>query len=238
VNDLWSLTADEMTAMPTDALGLLVLRDYVDAKQWNEGNWLGLAAEKVGHDDRRLKRLADAWAWIRSEALVSRTPNQSTPDAVTVSQLGLEALVNGLGKLRAMRRLPGQLHPALGWQVRRQFLIGEYDLGVLAAFRMVETSVRTAGEFADVDVGVSLMNRAFNKDHGVLRDPSLSDAEQEAMRALFAGSIGLFRNPVAHREVNYDDPTLAAELVCLADLLLRILDGVIGQPNLARDNPA
>jgi hypothetical protein len=52
----------------------------------------------------------------------------------------LEALVIGLGELRAMRRSPGELHPALGWQVRRPSLVGEADPGVLAAFRRVETA--------------------------------------------------------------------------------------------------
>jgi hypothetical protein len=34
----------------------------------------------------------------------------------------------------------------------------------------------------------------------------------------------VFKNPSSHRQVEYDDPTLAAEVVLLADLLLRILD--------------
>jgi Protein of unknown function (Hypoth_ymh) len=42
--------------------------------------------------------------------------------------------------------------------------------------------------------------------------------------ALFWGAIGVFKNPTSHRPVNYDDPTVAAEAVLLADLLLRMLD--------------
>jgi hypothetical protein len=44
--------------------------------------------------------------------------------------------------------------------------------------------------------------------------------------ALFRGSIGMFKNPSSHRAVDYSDPTFAAEVVLLADLLLRILDRV------------
>ena len=43
---------------------------------------------------------------------------------------------------------------------------------------------------------------------------------------LFAGSIGTFKNPPSHRQVNYGDPTEASEVVLLADLLMRLLDRV------------
>ncbi len=42
--------------------------------------------------------------------------------------------------------------------------------------------------------------------------------------SLFRGAISVFKNPVSHRQVDYADPTLASEVVLLADLLLRILD--------------
>lgn len=45
--------------------------------------------------------------------------------------------------------------------------------------------------------------------------------------ALFWGAMGLYKDPVSHRQVEYADPTVASETVLLvADLLLRILDGV------------
>jgi hypothetical protein len=44
--------------------------------------------------------------------------------------------------------------------------------------------------------------------------------------ALFWGAIGVFKNPSSHRHVEYEDPTAASEVVLLADLLLRLLDGL------------
>lgn len=70
------------------------------------------------------------------------------------------------------------------------------------------------------------MKQAFSKDNGPLRDPDLVAGEREARMALFWGAIGVFKNPTSHRPVNYDDPTVAAEAVLLADLLLRLLDDV------------
>lgn len=41
---------------------------------------------------------------------------------------------------------------------------------------------------------------------------------------LFKGAIGLFKNPPSHRRVDYSDPTEAAEVLLLADLLMRLLN--------------
>ena len=41
---------------------------------------------------------------------------------------------------------------------------------------------------------------------------------------LYAGALGLFTNPTSHRFVDYGSATEAAEVVLLADLLLRLLD--------------
>lgn len=47
--------------------------------------------------------------------------------------------------------------------------------------------------------------------------------EAVAVMKLFAGSLGLFKNPASHRRVDFTDPTEAAEVVLRADLLMRQL---------------
>jgi hypothetical protein len=50
--------------------------------------------------------------------------------------------------------------------------------------------------------------------------------EAVATMELFKGAIGLFKNPASHRRVDYTDATEAAEVVLLADLLMRLLDKI------------
>ncbi len=47
---------------------------------------------------------------------------------------------------------------------------------------------------------------------------------QEAMSHLFAGAIGLLKNPGSHRHVGISEPTEAVELLCLASYPLRVVD--------------
>jgi uncharacterized protein (TIGR02391 family) len=68
------------------------------------------------------------------------------------------------------------------------------------------------------------MRQAFRPDGGPLADPRQEKGEQDATSSLFAGAIGTFKNPTSHRDVEYDDPTEASDIVLLGDLLLRMLD--------------
>ncbi len=89
--------------------------------------------------------------------------------------------------------------------------------------RDVEINVRDRARARQADLGVALMKSAFGED-GPLSDPQLERDEQQAKMALYWGAIGMFKNPSSHRQVDFDDPTLASEVILLADLLLRLLD--------------
>ena len=88
----------------------------------------------------------------------------------------------------------------------------------------VEIRVREKAFLSEEDYGVSLMRKAFAVDDGPLTDMSQVRNEREATSHLFAGSIGLFKNPSSHREVDWEDPKECAELVYLANQLIRIVE--------------
>jgi uncharacterized protein (TIGR02391 family) len=114
------------------------------------------------------------------------------------------------------------------------FSLGEYELAALAAMRQVEIRVRELAKADAGDIGVNLMKSAF-KPGGPLANNALEGGEQEATMALFWGAIGVFKNPSSHRQVEFDDPTFAAEVVLLADLLLRMLDATGKRITMAED---
>lgn len=116
------------------------------------------------------------------------------------------------------------LHPSIADRVWITLSRGELSDAVFAAFRTVEESVRSAGNFAETDYGVDLMRRAFNPDNGPLTDENQPKAEREALMHLFAGAIGSYKNPHSHRTVTITDPKEAQEMVMLASHLLRIVE--------------
>jgi uncharacterized protein (TIGR02391 family) len=92
--------------------------------------------------------------------------------------------------------------------------------------RLRSQAVHNSGEasgMSDLD-GVDLMRKAFHTKNGTLTDKSAKPGEKQARTDLFAGAMGSYRNPQAHRYVNLDNPTEAVEIIMLANHLLRIVD--------------
>lgn len=70
------------------------------------------------------------------------------------------------------------------------------------------------------------MRKAFNPKDGVLTDRSADGGEQVARMELFAGAIGMYKNPSSHRDITFTDPKEAADIIHTANQLLRILDRI------------
>jgi uncharacterized protein (TIGR02391 family) len=115
------------------------------------------------------------------------------------------------------------LHPDLRGSVYDNFAAGHYDTAVLDAFKLVEDAVRTTSSLGASLVGVRLMREAFNPQNGPLTDGTLPAAERERMPDLFAGAIGVFKNPLSHRKVGNTDPGPAIEELMIASRLLRFV---------------
>ena len=74
-----------------------------------------------------------------------------------------------------------------------------------------------------------LLARQFNKENepkiklNTMSDITQKD-EQEGFRFIFMGVMKGIRNPIAHKDINCDDPVLALKYLCMISLLFEKLD--------------
>jgi hypothetical protein len=85
------------------------------------------------------------------------------------------------------------LRPAIAERVWAAPAGGDYADAVFFGFRSVEESVRKAGKYADTEIGVDLMRKAFDATKGPLTKLSDPKPEREALAHLFAGAVGSYK---------------------------------------------
>lgn len=117
-----------------------------------------------------------------------------------------------------------RLHPEIESRTFSDFVEGDYESAVFKAFKAVEARVREKGGYTDADYGTVMMGKAFSSPGGPLTDPTEQVSESEALRNLYSGAIGRFKNPSSHRFVAYSDPAVVVEMLGFASILMRRLD--------------
>jgi len=169
--------------------------------------------------------LTESWQRLINRGFMMQAVGQSA-GVMTLTSKGLEAadavnfeeIIVRQGLTREM------LHADLRASVYDNFAAGHYDTAVLDAFKLVEDAVRNAATGLPAGlVGGSLMRQAYDAQKGPLRDPGFHSGERAAMPDLFAGAMGVFRNPVAHRRVGKSDPASVMEELMIASRLLRFV---------------
>jgi uncharacterized protein (TIGR02391 family) len=176
--------------------------------------------------DRVNEALMAAWVWLEREGLLLPAIGQHDRNWVFVSERGQKLVVKEKFEAYKYSLLfpRNTLHPAIASNTFALFVRGHYDTVVFEAFRAVEVAVREAGAFQANVIGTDLMRKAFAPNSGSLTDTSLVPSEQQATSDLFAGAIGLFKNPTSHRADAVSKPKDAVALVMLADYLLRFVE--------------
>jgi uncharacterized protein (TIGR02391 family) len=171
--------------------------------------------------------LAEAWNWLLVQGLLIPEPGTNGNNGwMFLSRRARAILVNDSFKtyVRSVAFPKALLHPSIAEDVWLDIVRGDLETAVFKSFRAVEVAVRETGNFADTDIGTTLMRKAFDKTTGPLSDMQQPEAEREALAHLFAGAIGSYKNPHSHRTVSINDAMEAQEMVILASHLLRIVD--------------
>jgi uncharacterized protein (TIGR02391 family) len=228
--------SDAVLALEPDELGLQVLRVMGD---WPQAQLGSLIEATLGSPQTPLGRypvnqrglleeaIRETWAWLVGAALLVPSPNFYGGEIMVLSRRA-RRLAKETDPRRAFsaRRIPkDSLHPKIREDVWALYHRGKYDTAVFEAMKAVEVAVRQAAPTVDISlVGVKLMRAAFKPDTGPLTDSTVDGGEQVARMELFAGAIGSYKNPHSHRNVALDDPDEAAEIIMLANHLLRIVD--------------
>lgn len=169
----------------------------------------------------------EAWSWLESQALIIWANDYEGTQGWRRLSRRAEAFKDEgqfLAFTTGKELRPEMLHPSIAKDVWLDFARQKYDVAIFQAMKAVEIAVRSKSGAAEKDYGVSLMRSAFHIENGPLTDSSEPVAEREALLALFAGSIGRFKNPQSHRNVGVRDARDAIEVILLANHLLKILD--------------
>jgi uncharacterized protein (TIGR02391 family) len=169
--------------------------------------------------------IREAWAWLEGSALLIQHPRFQNR-VRTLSRRALQlAQEPDTRRTLSTHRLPKDaLHPMIREDVWALYHRGKYDTAVFEAMKAVEVAVRDAAGLSAQDKTTGLMRKAFAPDDGALTDMAAEKGEREACAHLFAGAIGSYKNPQSNRDVALDDPDEAAEIIMLANHLLRIVD--------------
>lgn len=244
---LFGVELDDLVTLEADEVAMLMLPALRQAAQLepngalNGWNVINDVRSRFGgaHPDQLVtaaaRVVAEGWSWLEANGFLARHSSTNgdfhmltrAAERVDPSEFIRES--QGLGILRT-----APLDPELRDQVFHELRRGRYDVAVFVAMRLVEQRVRDAGAYGTSEIGVNLMRRAFG-DSGSLRDPGLDRGEADARAALFAGSIGTYKNPASHRVVDTTDPEEAIEAILLANSLLRIVSRSPRRPTDTRD---
>jgi hypothetical protein len=100
-----------------------------------------------------------------------------------------------------------------------------WDSAVRTAAVVLEERLRNVGGISDSSViGKDLVNKVFSKT-GSLASKFTNDSERDSYRDIYAGVVGLIRNPSAHRLID-PTPEEGGVSIVLIDLLLRKLEAL------------
>ena len=186
---------------------------FTPANNFTTGKLEALAASDLihlahGEHDVRITLTGSAYEAVDNDF--------NAPDTSFLTQLTPLADVTNLDPDLKQRVLPilgaGATDPML------------WDSAVRTASVILEERLRDVGQITDGSIGKGLVNRVFASG-GALAAKLANDSERESYRDLYAGIVGLVRNPSAHRLID-PTPEEGGVLIVLVNLLLSKLEAL------------
>jgi uncharacterized protein (TIGR02391 family) len=219
---------DTLLSLEPEELAGVLLLDLIKLEERGETGSLhcyNYSLRFKGASKEVKEAIMEAWMWLEQHGCLAPRPGHGK-DWVFITRHGkrLSEAQDTSGYQRENLLPKNFLHPVIAQKAWSAFIRGDYDVAVFQAFKQVEVAVRQAGKYAETDIGVTLMRKAFNTEDGPLTNKSEVSAEKQALSDLFAGAIGLYKNPHSHRNVPLNQSIEAAELIILASHLLNIVD--------------
>lgn len=111
-------------------------------------------------------------------------------------------------------------------QVGALLASGKYDASVVTAFKFLDNQLQTALKVSPTQYyGEEMVNYAFAPNAGKLQLNTHSN-EQVGLRNFFSGANALFRNPSAHRFVNFDKFSANA-IIAMTGMMAKLTKSLI-----------
>ena len=170
---------------------------------------------------------AEAWNWLTVQGLLIKDVGINGNNGFVRLSRQAKSLLSSerfLDYSKGVSFPRSLLHSSISQDVWIDLSRGDYETAVFKAFRMVEITVREAAKCDAKDIGTALMRKAFDKNSGLLTNQGDPESEREALAHLFAGAIGVYKNPQSHRVHEIKSIAEAQEMVMLASHLLRIVE--------------
>lgn len=202
---------------------------YADHGWWSEGIVRKTIAEFFKIDKLTDSEIIDGLRGVfelEKDGYITQDPSQSDGFKI-FSDKGRQVVEQDLDKMELPSVDINELltNDILKIKVYDDYLSGDYESAIFKGIKLLEENVRKKAAQPPDIIGADLMSKAFKPNGGILTHPcAQTTSESEGFHYLMRGAIMWFKNPSSHRTVVYHDAVQVAQVLCLVNLLLDMVE--------------